>query len=398
MPLTSNSSTSPHNPRAAVKASAQQQQILQQAETSTATNEKVRKLAAPHLFDIGKKEDHHTMDGQSETSKLSRAAAQNISIQPTSQERQQSGSRRHPPPAPLSPSRLAYQPSVASSPSRLRSNSPRLHNPGNSEIFERNVQEPISISNLHGELNPAHIPAHVITEDSIPPALEASALTITSSSLDPDEVEIVTSSSHQPAASGIEGSTSHSDLTPLESPLLTHRNKSEETAHSFLQHSGTFPGIEDESASSYGQLDPNDVRRLSFISFSDIVQSEQHQMAASALGDVGSRDSLHLHHDGTASPVRVPRSPTTTYDRSINGLTTPPAVSGAVNINSIPGTAEQSSSPTQSIKLGSPSGQQHGDLNIETMRQALRKTASGDLSGGRSAATMSPASDATSLG
>jgi hypothetical protein len=63
-----------------------------------------------------------------------------------------------------------------------------------------------------------------------------------------------------------------------------------------------------------------------------------------------------------------------------------------VNItNQIGVSADQS--PVRSGALGSP-GSQHGDLNIETMRQALRKTASGDLSGsGARSANMSPASD-----
>ena len=76
---------------------------------------------------------------------------------------------------------------------------------------------------LGGELSPAHIPAHVITEDSIPPALEASAQAITSVELNPDEVEIVTSASHQPAVTNLESSASHADLTSLSSPVLQQK-------------------------------------------------------------------------------------------------------------------------------------------------------------------------------
>lgn len=381
------STASPHNFSTPLIPSSQPQD-LQNVETSTGayTDEKGRKSAVKKLLNIGKKKENPTMDARIEAGESPEVGIEAKAMSASSRQ-QQSGAKKSPP-APLSPSRMAHLPTAATSPSRLRSGSPRLLGPGNSEIFERNVQEPLSISNLHSDMSPAHIPAHVITEDSIPPALEASAQAITSSSLDPDEVEIVTSSSHQPAASGIEGSASHGDMSY--SPPLIHRNKSDETTSSFLQYSGSLPGFEDDGASSYGHLDPNDFRRLSFISFQDIVQSEQqhqYQMADSALGEAGSRESLHIH-DRAGSPFRAPRSPTTA---SINGLTTSPT---GININPIAGTSEQS--PPRSIKLGSPSSQ-HGDLNIETMRQALRKTASGDLSGGRGSAGMSPVSDAASF-
>lgn len=302
---------------------------------------------------------------------------------------------------PLSPARHPYQQTIAAqSPSRLRSSSPRLHSPASSEIFERNVQEPIPMSGLGGELDPAHIPAHVITEDQIPPALEASAQAITNDQLNPDEVEIVTSSTHLPASSVLEGSASHADLTQLNSPTLPslrHEQSQDSEPASSMHASGIVPSLEDDGASSYGQLDPNDVRRLSFISFKDIVQSEHQQMAHSSLGEIGSRDSLHIANalpptsigERAASPLRSPRSPTSTHSHSLSGgLATPPP---GVNINAVGGVSNPEQSPARSIGLGSP-GSQHGELTIETMRQALRKTASGDLSGVRSAG-MSPVSD-----
>lgn len=374
IPVTPHSS-SPPLITSAQRQDSQQARTLSDAKIYGENQRPARTISVP----LGKKAESGPMNAEIEAG--TRLPAQ-VQQQPQSDVR----TRRDP--APLSPSRLAHRSTVAASPSRLRSSSPRMQSPGNSEIFERNVQEHISISNLQGELSPAHIPAHVITEDSIPPALEASAQVITSSSLDPDDVEIVTSSSHLPAASGIEGSAGHADLMSLYSPPLLHHNKSDDTTSSFLQHSGSLTGLEDDGASSYGQLDPSDVRRLSFISFKDIVQSEHHQMVALTLGESGGRDSLHIQ-DRAASPFRLPRSPATT-SYSIDGLTTPPT--GAA-INPIVSPADQS--PARSIRLESP-GSQHGDLNIETMRQALRKTASGDLSGGRSAG-MSPVSDAASF-
>lgn len=387
-PLNPNISVSPHSSSTPLITSSQRQDREQvKTLSSSRIDGKSQKPTKKILFGLGKKNNVGPMDSQSEAGNAPRAGAGNTTSLPAQQDQQQqSGVKRSSPPAPLSPSRLAYQPVVAASPSHIRSSSPRLHSPGNSEIFERNVQEHISISNLHGE-SPAHIPAHVITEDSIPPALEASAQAITSSTLDPDDVEIVTSSSHQPAASGIEGSACHTDTTSLHSPPLLHHNKPDDITS--LLHSGSLTVLEDDSASNYGQLDPTDVRRLSFISFKDIVQSEQHQMTATTLGEPGSRDSLHIQ-DRAGSPFRLPRSPTSTTTHSIDGLTTPPT---GVSTNPIVSAAEQS--PTRSIRLGSP-GSQHGDLNIETMRQVLRKTASGDLSGARSAG-MSPVSDAASF-
>ncbi|KAH9819820.1 hypothetical protein Tdes44962_MAKER00809 [Teratosphaeria destructans] len=298
-------------------------------------------------------------------------------------------------PIPTTAARHPYSSAAAASPSRLRSSSPRLHSPASSEIFERNVQEPVPISTLQGELSPAHIPAHVITEDHIPPALEASANAITSESLNPDEVEIVTSSIHLPAGSVLESSSSHADLAQLGSPALHHHASDASEGLTSLQHSGVLSGaFEDDGASNYGQLDPNDVRRLSFISFADVVQSE-HQQAQ--LGDVGSRDSLfvgslptsvHGAMDRAASPLRSPRSPASQHSQvTSGGVVTPPLAANASN-------AFGEQSPVRSL-TGASVGQ-HGELTIETMRQAVRKTASGDLGGVRSPA-MSPISDEASL-
>lgn len=299
-------------------------------------------------------------------------------------------------PIPISPSRNVYQPAVAASPSRLRSSSPRLHSPASSEIFERSVQEPVSVSTLQGELSPSHIPSHVITEDHIPPALEASAQAITSEELNPDDVEIVMSASHQPAASVLEGSTSHADLTQLNTPMSPLQHvRSEESETSIHPPGTTSLAAEEDGASNYGQLDPTDPRRLSFISFADVVQSEHHQAPTSASSEPGNRDSLyntglasslHLKQERAASPLRTPLSPASTHSHSLSGgVTTPPP---AANVNPL----HPEQSPGRSIGgLGSPVSQ-HGDLQVETMRQAVRHSASGDLSAGRSAG-MSPVSD-----
>ncbi len=284
---------------------------------------------------------------------------------------------------PLSPSRHPYPSSLAASPSRLRSSSPRLVSPASSEIFERNVQEPVPMSTLQGEDTPAHIPTHVMTEDHIPPALEATANAITSGTLNADEVEIVTSSSHQPAAEKVlEASASHVDLTQLQPPSLKHADSDMASSmHQLPTH------LEDDGASNYGQLDPNDVRRLSFISFADVVHGEHQHQAASSMSDISSRDGLHITglssgglpsvQERAASPFRSPRSPISMS----GGVTTPPGMS----FDSAP----EQSPPRSNVGLSGSSLGQHGELTIETMRQAVRKTASGDLSGVRSPTLLS---------
>lgn len=244
------------------------------------------------------------------------------------------------------------------------------------------------MADLQGDADAAsHIPTHVITEDHIPPALEASAQAITSEELNPDEVEIVMSSSHQPAAASIleeGGRESQADLNSLQSPMSPlHPVRSEDSEHA---PSGILPapGAEEaDGASNYGQLDPNDVRRLSFISFADVVQSEHQQPPPSAAAEPGSRDSLHIASlpgsfkaERAGSPLRSPPSTHSQNFSGSGGVTTPPP---GLNMNA--------------AEAGSPvSSQPHGDLTMETMRQAVRKTASGDLTGsaGRGSTTMSP--------
>ena len=349
------------------------------------------KTGKRRFFGLGKKREEMT---SSSAGKMPPPQSTSSAMRQSSPGKAPTDLKPHVQPIPISPSRLPQQSAVTASPSRLRSSSPRLSSPASSEIFERNVQEPIQISTLQGEMSPAHIPSHVITEDHIPPALEASAEAITSERLNPDEVEIVTSASHQPAASVFEGSSSHVDLTQLHShtPLSPLQHVTSQDSESSTHQSGIITtAAEDDGASNYGQLDPADPRRLSFISFADVVQSEHQQPPASAVGEPGHRDSLHIasmpasaKQERAASPLRTPRSPASTHSQSVSGgVTTPPP---GTNVN--PLNPEQS--PGRS-GVASP-GNAPGELQIETMRQAVRRTASGDLSGVRSAG-MSPVSD-----
>lgn len=251
-----------------------------------------------------------------------------------------------------------YPAGVGASPNRRinRSSSPGLlHSPASSQIFERNVQD--SVTELdRSELSP-HLPAHIQTEDHIPPVLEASSLAITDDHLNPDEVEIVMHSAHQPAAAVVSGRDSmyspSQDEFPLSATVSSH------------------PDL-NESTSNYASLDTTDVRRLSFISFADVVQAEHVE------NDRDAMQLMSLSANRSPSPVRSPASS--------HGFSISPPTSGAASEKGAeyvsPKGARAPGSPTGATGTHSPP--LGGELQIETMRQALRKTGSGDLSGARS--------------
>ncbi|KAK7749191.1 hypothetical protein SLS62_008372 [Diatrype stigma] len=244
-----------------------------------------------------------------------------------------------------------------SSPGRsaIYSTSPHVRSPAGSQIFERDVQESTALPT-----SPA-VPSHIQTEDYIPPVLDASSEAITDDHLNPDTVEIVTHTSHQPAGSAVTGTT------PFDS-----------AAASWAEDLAAFADKE-ESASNYGSLDSADVRRLSFISFADVVQAEHGPPSAVA----GSRESMHLAGLTSLSSLSAGRSPSPIRSpvSSQGGETSPP--------NSNSGSVKGFSMSPVRRPLGSPTSTEHnllasGELNIETMSQALRRTGSTDLSTHRS--------------
>ncbi|KAL8721958.1 MAG: hypothetical protein Q9225_001472 [Loekoesia sp. 1 TL-2023] len=239
---------------------------------------------------------------------------------------------------------------------KMSSGSPHIPSPASSQIFERNVQE----DGLATSASPA-IPAHITTENHIPPVLDASSVAITDDHLNPDKVEIVMHTAHQPAAVSMTGSGVSEPAASIsqEEPAAHHEN--------------------DETASSYGALDAADVRRLSFISFADVVHAEHAADHASGRDSVPPSGAASIAPLATghrsASPIRSPlssqafsSSPPLGGPTSSSNLETSPHRGGRNLVSPVSG-----HSP--------PTG---GELTIETMRQALRKTGSGDLSGARS--------------
>lgn len=260
---------------------------------------------------------------------------------------------------------------LPSSPGRAFSTLPRVSSPASSQIFERDVQDSTVL-----KPSSLAIPTHIQTENYIPPVLDDASEAITNEKLDPDAVEIVTHSSHLPASVTVTGGGAvPGSLTPFE-----------QTSSEWAAELASFAdrvGLPLDNASNYGALDPADVRRLSFISFADVVQAEHTGHA----GTAGSRDSIHL-----ASLTSIPSA---ALNRSPSPIQSPVSSQG-------PGTSPPMSNPG-SMKgvevsparkpLGSPANSgQHtlaapSDLNIETMRQALRRTGSADLANVRSLPT-----------
>ena len=248
---------------------------------------------------------------------------------------------------------------IPGSPSQgMYSSSPRAHSPASSQIFERDVQEDVVPSQASPQ-----IPSHIITENHIPPALDASSEAITNAKLDPDSVEIVTHATHQPASVTITGSGPE----PSTAPFL----------HDDLAHSARN---DTDNASNYGSLDAHDVRRLSFISFADVVNAEH----AGHAEEEQRRDSVAAMGLSSNPALTAPRSPSPLRSPvSSHRLSTSPPTSMSASVQGLESSPNRGLRGAGSSLPGQP-GPLGGELNIETMRQALRKTGSGDLSGFRS--------------
>ena len=330
----------------------------QGTEKSSAETEQDPKASKRRFWNLGRKKDEKSSkkDGGDAPSSMPFRSASPIPV----------GNQR------VSSPQLQQAFAPASPGRNVRSSSPQLLSPASSSIFERNVQEDVVVT----ASSPA-IPSHITTENYIPPVLDASSKAITDDHLDPDSVEIVTHAAHQPAAVTVATGTAHSQDTPM-SPLSEDLGDLPTPA----------PAKENEdAASTYGDLDTADVRRLSFISFADVVNAE-HAVA----GDHNSvRDSLLL---SGASSVASPLPAARRSPSPIRSPISPPlsaSMSGSPNLHGAdasPGRAPKvaSGSPSVSGLKGAspPPVAVGGELAIEPMTQALRKTGSGDLSGYKS--------------
>lgn len=332
---------------------------LDQAPESTEIPEVDAKTGKRRFWNLGKKKEE-------EKAKRKREAATAVPVSGTSALK----TMRPVSPIPSSGSPVNQSTShpygVPTSPNRnLGSSSPGIPSPASSQIFERSVQE----DGLASSASPA-IPAHITTENHIPAVLDASSEAITDDHLNPDNVEIVMHAAHQPAAVTVTGTgTSEAAGTSWQDDLNAHPDN-------------------DDAASNYGALDSNDVRRLSFISFADVVHAEHVDHSGSVAPSISSPLAM-VSHNRSPSPVRSPMSS--------QGLGGSPLLSGSESSRG------QETSPNRLGRgPGSPfsghSPPASGELTIETMRQALRKTGSRDLSGAISQPMSATAGDDDTAG
>ncbi|KAL4923281.1 uncharacterized protein BDV17DRAFT_246359 [Aspergillus undulatus] len=270
----------------------------------------------------------------------------------------------------LSPPRGRASRRTPSSPDRAGQRSPLQANSPASLIFERSVQEDILIP----QTSPS-IPSHIRTENHIPPVLEASSAAITDSGLNPDSVEIVTHNIHQPATNGV-----HTDQQ-LRSP-------SPENAAMSI-------GDTEEPPLANQSQEVNDIRRLSFISFADVVNAENAET-----GEYPPSNDLPQRSAGSQNPSATAYrniSPSPLYSPvSSHGFGTSPPTSISTSLQGLELSPHRGSRGAESPLLAvqrpvSPS--LSGDLNIETMRQALRRTGSGDMGASRSQPTNTTVND-----
>lgn len=253
--------------------------------------------------------------------------------------------------------------SPSSPTNRAISSSPRVSSPAGSQIFERDVQSSAAL-----KPNSAAIPTHIQTENYIPPVLGDASDAITNENLNPDSVEIVTHTLHQPASVTVTSAANGS---------APYDQSASDWAAELASFSDRDAAAAD-NASNYGSLDSNDVRRLSFISFADVVQSEHSGPAGAA----GSRDSIHLA-GLTSLPPALNRSPSPIRSPvSSQGPGTSPPTSNPGSMKGVD--LSPSRKPMSSPHSSHYGCTKSGDLNIETMSQALRRTGSKDLSQARS--------------
>lgn len=321
------------------------------AEDAVNKNEKESKTGLRKLLSFGKKKKDDSKDRESKADSSS-----NVS------QKKSDSSKAHPANLNLSQKPSSSHPYLAQSPTLrgTQSSSPRLVSPAGSQIFERDVQESTATT---VPASPA-IPAHIQTENHIPAVLSASTEAITDAQLSPDAVEIVMHSSHQPAIAAVTGLHAGSESRP--------NDPDEALAH----------GDDELSSSTYTAMDSSDVRRLSFISFADVVQSEQAEHARDPMSNsfhvagLTAIPSPSQQRHRSPSPIRsvgssqgIGSSPPTSKSASVKGL----------EMGSPARIGRPLASPTLSFQ-GSGAGQ-GPELMVETMSQTLKKSRSGELLG-----------------
>lgn len=247
-------------------------------------------------------------------------------------------SKELPGPAPIATSATAgasaSSAAISSPDLRHYASQSSLPSPASSQIFERSVQDPLPLAGADPATSsypqvapdgtpmatlPNAIPTHMMTEDHIPAALDASSIAITQKGLDTDDVSVVTSKGHLPAVEAVASSldipltstTSTGGLrhSPSTEAFNSARRSSQTSPVGSVGASPTImraehssptmaptqplaPNVSSTSSSSppsaasvaaAASISKNDLRRLSFISFADVMHAEhvEHDLSVS---------------------------------------------------------------------------------------------------------------------
>lgn len=199
------------------------------------------------------------------------------------------------------------------------------------------------------------IPAHIATENHIPAVLEASSIAITDGNIDPENVEIAMLTTHQPLASQV----SQHGHKEKEKDKVTH-----------VEPEDFLPSSTSHSGHSLGTSHTQDKRRLSFISFSDIVQAEQADLLDSTML---SPSPLQTMSPGFPAQPMVDQAGLFGITETLVRRRSPSPMRRAA-----PGSPQR----TSASFLPERSRDMEEGVMVETMGQALRKTGSGDLGKG----------------
>lgn len=267
------------------------------------------------------------------------------------------------PSSPTSPIRSISPPSPPPHSRQFVSTSPatRISSASSSQIFERNVQEshslPLASSNSAAP-TASKIPAHIATENHIPAVLEASSIAITDGNIDPENVEIAMLTTHQPLASQV---CQHG-----------HREKEKDKV-THVEPEDFLPPSTSHSGHSLGPSHTQDKRRLSFISFSDIVQAEQADLLDSTML---SPSPLQTMNPGFPAQPMVDQAGLFGITETLVRRRSPSPMKRG------PGAAPGSPPRTSASFLPERSRDMEEGVMVETMGQALRKSGSGDLDKG----------------
>lgn len=261
--------------------------------------------------------------------------------------------------------------------------SPRHLSPATSQIFERDVQEPTPLTT--SELGQA-VPAHLQTEDHIPAVLDQSVEVITDSRVNPDDVEIVMHKDHVPAAAVAEaavggGMSDSGFLNPPHSEMTDPSHSSFPSIAAHLAHKPEDSTTTSSQTPYYGTVDPADPRRLSFISYADIVHAQHPERSDPAhhpLSQVSTPGHRSPSPARTGSPLHASTGKSLTSallgvgnDFSSLGRRSSVASGTGAGYGRRTSVAHGAGTASPNVEAGLPHGETRGEIVVESLRDAM---------------------------